>query len=202
LHRSRTTNDRRLSPLRAAGIACIAILVASAVAALSGCGASDPKSSVTSPAQFKSLRHARGALGRLYARPATLLPGGPSAFKRELTALRGHGVVVNKWASWCGPCRFEFPFFQRQAAKRGARVAFLGVDAEDGWDAGRRFLKKFPVPYPSFFDAHSDIAAVFRGDRVFPTTAYYDSKGALVYTKQGGYASESVLARDIARYAR
>ena len=111
-------------------------------------------------------------------------------------------MVVNKWASWCGPCRFEFPFFQKQVAKHGRQVAFLAVDGEDARDSAHRFLRKFPVPYPSFFDPHSKIAAVFRGDRVFPTTAYYDSKGALVYTKQGGYASEAVLEKDIARWAR
>jgi cytochrome c biogenesis protein CcmG/thiol:disulfide interchange protein DsbE len=172
-----------------------------AIAALAGCGAAEPKSTVTA-SDFRVLRDAPEPLGHLYSQPGRLLEGGSAAFKRQIAELDGHPVVVNKWASWCGPCRFEFPFFQRQALKRGRRVAFLGVDGEDARDSANRFLKKFPVPYPSFLDPHSDVARVFRGDRVFPTTAYYDSGGELVYTKQGGYASEAVLARDIAKYAR
>lgn len=39
------------------------------------------------------------------------------AFKARLEALRGHPVVVNQWASWCGPCRYEFPFFQKLAGR-------------------------------------------------------------------------------------
>jgi cytochrome c biogenesis protein CcmG/thiol:disulfide interchange protein DsbE len=172
-----------------------------AIAALAGCGSSDPKSAV-SVSDFKPLRTAPEPLGHLYSQPGRLLDGGGSAFRSQIADLEGHPVVVNKWASWCGPCRFEFPFFQSQVLKRGRRIAFLGVDGEDARDSAKRFLRKLPVPYPSFFDPHSEVAAVFRGDRVFPTTAYYDSAGKLVYTKQGGYASETVLARDIAKYAR
>jgi cytochrome c biogenesis protein CcmG/thiol:disulfide interchange protein DsbE len=175
-------------------------VAAAGLAALSACGAEEPKSAA-SAADFKALAREPGPLGRLYSRSNQLLEGGPEAFKRQIAELRGHPVVVNKWASWCGPCRFEFPFFQKLTLKRGRRVAFMGVNAEDARGAARRFLEKLPVPYPSFFDPHSKIAAVFRGDRAFPTTAYYDSKGELVYTKQGGYSSQRSLEQDVARYA-
>lgn len=200
LLRRSTTNLRRLHPRGGAAAAGAWIAVATALAA-PGCGSHQPPSAART-ADFKALARTPGVLGRLYSRPEQLLEGGPKAFRLQVTRLEGHPVVVNKWASWCGPCRYEFPFFQKQVAKRGRRIAFLAVDGEDARDSAHRFLRKFPVPYPSFFDPHSKIAAVFRGDRVFPTTAYYDSKGALVYTKQGGYASEAVLEKDIARWAR
>jgi len=177
------------------------IALATALASLAGCGSDQPPSAARA-VDFEALARTPGPLGLLYRRPGQLLDGGPAAFRRQLTQLKGRPVVVNKWASWCGPCRYEFPFFQKQAAKRGRGVAFFGVDGEDTRGAARKFLRRFPVPYPSFFDPHSKIAAVFRGDRVFPTTAYYDSKGTLVYTKQGGYASEALLEKDIARWAR
>jgi cytochrome c biogenesis protein CcmG/thiol:disulfide interchange protein DsbE len=183
-------------------LTCGTVAIATIVASLAACGSAQPKSAA-SPADFKAaLAGAPPALAGLYASPSRLLDGGPSAFKRQISALEGHPVVVNKWASWCGPCRFEFPFFQKQVTKRGRQIAFLGVDGEDSKDGARGFLVKFPIPYPSFFDPHSDIAQVFHGDRAFPTTVFYDRKGTVEYVKQGGYASEAALARDIARYAR
>ena len=185
-------------------IRCTSGLLAAAtiVAVLAGCGSTQPKSAATA-ADFKhALAGAPPALAALYGAPGRVLDGGPSAFKRQIAKLRGHPVVVNKWASWCGPCRFEFPFFQKQVTKRGKSVAFLAVDGEDSKDGAHSFLTKYPVPYPSFFDPHSDIARLFHGDRAFPTTAFYDRGGGIVYVKQGGYASEDSLARDISRYAR
>jgi thiol-disulfide isomerase/thioredoxin len=178
------------------------LAIATIVAGVTACGSSQPRSAATA-ADFKTaLAGAPGALAGLYGSPGRLLDGGPAAFKRQIADLKGHPVVVNKWASWCGPCRFEFPFFQKQVTKRGKQVAFVGVDGEDSKDGAHGFLAKYPIPYPSFFDPHSDIAAVFHGDRAFPTTVFYDRRGGIEYVKQGGYASEDALARDIARYAR
>ena len=71
----------------------------------------------------------------LPARP--LLDGGRPAFEAFLAKQRGRPVVVNKWASWCGPCRTEFPLFRDQAKRaRASRSSFLGVDSDD--DDGQR----------------------------------------------------------------
>ncbi len=148
---------------------------------------------------------ARGAppeLARLYAQGGELLGGGPRAFRARLAELRGRPVVVNKWASWCGPCRTELPYFRRQALERGRRVAFLGANTNDTTDAARRFLAEVPVPFPSYEDQNGDIARSFNGAIAFPTTAFYDSRGRLATVKQGVYASERELVADIERYAR
>ena len=138
--------------------------------------------------------------GQLVRSSNQILGGGERAFKRQLDALRGHPIVVNKWASWCGPCRFEFKFFRNIANKLGRTIAFLGVDSRDSISEAKDFLQKFPVPYPSFYDRKGEIARAFRGDRAFPTTAFYNREGKLVFTKQGGYASEDALAKDITQY--
>ena len=169
--------------------------------AVAGCGSDEP-TSAASPADYRrALADAPPPLARLYARPNQLLDGGPAAFERTLRGLRGYPVVVNKWASWCGPCRSEFPFFQSQVKKRGTRIAFLGLDSEDAREEAQDFLKDFPVPYPSFYDARNDIAEELGADRAFPTTHFYDRRGELVYSKPGGYASEAALADDIREYA-
>jgi cytochrome c biogenesis protein CcmG, thiol:disulfide interchange protein DsbE len=149
--------------------------------------------------------HSAGALEaqltKLHRESNRLLDGGPNAFKTRLAALRGAPVVVNQWASWCGPCRYEFPFFQRLAKRYGDQVAFLGVDSQDNRSAAQAFLKKFPVPYPHFYDKQGSVARVFRGGRSWPTTAFYASSGELAFTHVGSYATQAKLDEDIRRYA-
>lgn len=171
-------------------------------ALLAGCGnepqsAAPPRRDATA-----ALRGSPAPLAALHAQANRLLEGGRDAFEARLAKLEGRPVVVNKWASWCGPCRAEFPYFQRLAVQRGKEVAFLGVNANDNDDDARRFLDRFPVTYPSYKDPNLEVSAVFKGVPAFPTTAFYDSKGELAYVKQGGYPTERKLAEDIARYAR
>ena len=111
-------------------------------------------------------------------------------------------MVVNKWGSWCGPCRAEFPVFQRLSVRHGKRVAFLGVDGEDNAASARRFLREYPVSYPSYVDDHLAIARQLRAVQAFPSTVFYDRRGQIAYVKQGSYADERALAQDIRRYAR
>ena len=173
-------------------------VVATAIA-LAGCGGDEPESRAFTAADLKG---APAPIASLHRQANQLLDGGPKAFKERLESLRGHPVVVNKWASWCPPCRSEFPFFQAQAVKHAKRVAFIGVDSNDNDEDARGFLEEYPVPYPSYKDPTLEVAQVFKGQLAFPTTAFYDSKGELAYVKQGGYSDEQDLVEDIKRYAR
>ena len=133
---------------------------------------------------------------------ANFVPGGRDRFEKVLERERGMPIVVNKWASWCGPCRLEFPFFRDQAKKRKGDVVFIGVNSNDNRGDAEEFLKEEPVPYKHFEDPMLEIAAAFNAVQAFPSTAFYDSKGELAFVHQGGYASEDALAEDIDRYAR
>jgi len=133
---------------------------------------------------------------------ASFLPGGRDAFEKRIEKERGKPVVVNKWASWCGPCRLEFPYFRDQAKKRKGQVVFLGVNSNDNRGDAEDFLKEEPVPYKHFEDPKLEIAAAFNAVQAFPSTAFYDSKGKLAFVHQGGYANEKDLSEDIGRYAR
>jgi thiol-disulfide isomerase/thioredoxin len=166
---------------------------------LAGCGADDPESTPADDARFEG---APAPIASLHDQANKLLEGGADAFKARLGALEGHPVVVNKWASWCAPCRQEFPYFQRLSGRLAKKVAFVGVNSNDNEGDAREFLDEYPVPYPSYKDPSLEVAEVFKGQIAFPTTAFYDSKGELAYVKQGGYASEDDLAADIERYAR
>jgi cytochrome c biogenesis protein CcmG/thiol:disulfide interchange protein DsbE len=135
------------------------------------------------------------------AGPSPYLPGGVAAFEAYV-AKQDMPVVVNKWASWCGPCRFEFPFLESQATKRKGEVAFVGVNSDDNRADAREFLDEHPVPYKHFEDPRQEIAASFNGVQGFPVTAFYRANGEREYVHIGGYASEAALAEDIERYAR
>jgi cytochrome c biogenesis protein CcmG, thiol:disulfide interchange protein DsbE len=133
---------------------------------------------------------------------ANFVPGGVDRFEKTLERERGKPIVVNKWASWCGPCRLEFPYFRDQAKKRKGDVVFIGVNSNDNRGDAEEFLKEEPVPYKHFEDPKLEIAAVFNAVQAFPSTAFYDSKGELAFVHQGGYQNEADLAEDIDRYAR
>ena len=135
------------------------VVCAVALAALAaGCG--DGRAAAARPPRPTSERALAEAPAPWRGSTSGAMPRGRrhQSVSRQLAALRGYPVVVNKWASWCGPCRFEFPFFQRQVTKRGKQVAFLAVNSEDARDPAQKFLEEIPVPYPSFFDPDSDIA--------------------------------------------
>jgi cytochrome c biogenesis protein CcmG, thiol:disulfide interchange protein DsbE len=133
---------------------------------------------------------------------ASFIPGDRDAFEKRIEQGRGTPIVVNKWASWCGPCRLEFPFFRAQAKKRKGEVLFIGVNSNDNRGDAEEFLKEEPVPYKHFEDPKLEIAAAFNAVQAFPSTAFYDSKGKLAFVHQGGYSNEDDLAEDIDRYAR
>jgi cytochrome c biogenesis protein CcmG/thiol:disulfide interchange protein DsbE len=111
-------------------------------------------------------------------------------------------VVVNTLASWCGPCRFEFPWFQSLAQQRGGQIAFLGVNANDSGGSAKQFLSELPLPYPSYSDPYLKIAQELGGPpQAFPTTAFFDRSGKRVFSHPGVYPNEQALIADVNRYA-
>lgn len=179
-------------------MAAAAIVIALGFAA---CGSSDSTS--PAPDYSAAIKAAPAPLAKLYANGDELIGGGEQAYERTLAGVAGHPVVVNNWASWCMPCRAEFPYFQNQAAAHLDEVAFLGVDSEDTSDAAATFLADNPLPYPSVeapgkgdFGEWVDTSLVG-----YPNTLFYDRDGELVYTHQGPYTSEDDLAADIEKYA-
>ncbi|UJA21511.1 TlpA family protein disulfide reductase [Thermoleophilia bacterium SCSIO 60948] len=184
----------------------VAILGAAAVTLLSTGASSQRESPEALSRAFnyeRALNDAPPPLARLYSAGNTLIPGGPGGLEEQLSSLRGHPVVVNEWASWCGPCRLEFPVFQRASARHGERIAFLGVLSGDSEEAAETFLREVPVPYPSVTDPQQDIATeLWRSRPALPKTAFYDRTGTLINVRIGPYESVAQLEADIDRYLR
>jgi cytochrome c biogenesis protein CcmG, thiol:disulfide interchange protein DsbE len=181
----------KLALALAAGLATVALVV--------GCGSSSGGGSATHPDYETALAGAPAPLAKLYGEANKLLPGAKGAFEERVAAL-GYPVVANVWASWCGPCRYEFPMFQQAAAKYGKKVAFIGIDSEDSESEAENWLKNNPVPYPSYYDPDFEVARSYKAAGP-PDTAFYNAKGELLYVKLGQYAHDSDLEADIRKYA-
>lgn len=179
------------------GLAILCLLAGLAA----GCGSAADGGDGTHPDYAKALAGSPPALAALHEQANELLPGGAAAYEKRLAALKGYPVVVNFWASWCGPCRFEFPTLQKLSARYGKRVAFLGVNSQDDPDAAATFLREEPVPYPSYIDPGKGLIEALGGIGGLPDTAFYDRSGKLVELKQGPYTEDSELEADVRRYA-
>jgi cytochrome c biogenesis protein CcmG/thiol:disulfide interchange protein DsbE len=138
------------------------------------------------------------ALGALFSRGGASAPGeeqrpapaislpdvhDPSG-RVELESLRGKPVVVNFWASWCVPCRKELPDFEAAHQRFGDRVAFLGVNHQDGRTPARDLLRQTGVTYPSGSDPDGKVAADY-GLRGMPSTVFISSRGQIVASRTG-----------------
>jgi cytochrome c biogenesis protein CcmG, thiol:disulfide interchange protein DsbE len=177
------------------------LLLALTALAAAGCGSSEDGDGTSPPPDYaRLLAGAPAPLAALHEQENELLPGGVDAYEKRIADLRGYPIVANVWASWCAPCRVEFPVLQQLAAHYGKRIAFLGVDTEDDADAAQTFLEGNPVPYPSYSDPDSEIRDSIDG-RGLPNTAFYDSEGNLCFRKIGQYADSEALEADVRRFA-
>jgi thiol-disulfide isomerase/thioredoxin len=179
---------------------CALAVAAAIIAGILQTGGKQASQALSLAEVSKPVAGAPPELAALRSRVNELRAGGAKAFDAQLRALRGHPVVVNMWASWCGPCQFELPFLQREAVRRAARVAFLGINVNDDRAAARQMAARYPMPYPSFEDPRSNLSARFHSLGL-PATAFYDARGRLVIVHQGVFPSRAALAAAIDRYA-
>lgn len=130
----------------------------------------------------------------------SLLPSDPAAlptfdlarYEALLAELEGRPVLVNVWASWCGPCRREAPHLAAAHAEYGDRVQFLGIDILDSRESARAFMREVGWTYPSVFDPRGEIRDGL-GLLGQPVTLFYDRTGSLIETWVGPIDRESLL---------
>ncbi|MFA5831838.1 MAG: TlpA disulfide reductase family protein [Bacteroidota bacterium] len=112
---------------------------------------------------------------------------------------KGKAVLVNFWATWCGPCVRETPDLvelSKEYASQG--IAFIGISADRGDDAMdlvSEFVKKYQVTYPIVID-NGNLEEAFGGLRGYPTTFYIDRSGKIV-KKMIGMQSKEKFAQEL-----
>lgn len=131
---------------------------------------------------------------------ATSLPAmTPDGFTAMLGELRGTPVLVNVWASWCGPCNEEAPLLAAAHERYGDRVQFIGVDILDARVSARGFIETHGWTWPNVYDAEGDIRDAL-GLIGQPVTLFYDADGTLIATWTGAIG-EDLLEENLRRIA-
>ena len=135
--------------------------------------------------------------GRPHAPTAAVRVLGEDDRELSLADLRGEVVVLNFWASWCGPCRTEQPDLNEahaQLADEG--VTFLGVNIQDTEPNALAHVREFDIPYPSLSDPSSRYASEFKGvgPRSIPSTILIDAEGRVAARLFGTTTTEEVVA--------
>lgn len=114
----------------------------------------------------------------------------------RLSDYRGKPVVVNFWASWCGPCRMEMPEFQEKHLELGGEVQFLMINMTGGRETvetARDFIAGQGYTFPVLYDTEGD-AAVTYGAYALPTTYFIDAAGYAIAQARGAINSETLQA--------
>ncbi len=119
----------------------------------------------------------------------------------RLVELRGQPVVLNFWATWCGPCVVEHPVLQTAARRYGEQVRFLGVIYHDQPSAIRDFLKRRAAWGPSLIDAGSEVAIRY-GVYGAPETFFIDAEGIVAAKVTGALGPRELFGQVEALLAR
>lgn len=117
--------------------------------------------------------------------PSTSLPRLEGAGDGSIAQYKGRWVLVNFWASWCGPCKEEAPAleeFQRQHGGSGFTV--LGIDTRDLSDDGQAFVQRYGLSYPQLRDGDGGAAHGF-GTTGVPENFLVDPKGIVRWETPG-----------------
>ena len=119
----------------------------------------------------------------------------------DLASLRGRPVIVNFWASWCVPCREEFPLFAEKLKELGPRddLAIVGVLYKDEPELAQRFLDEFGAEWPSVADEDEALASAYRV--VAPPQTYFIDSDGVLQGIQIGEVRESDFDTQYARIA-
>jgi peroxiredoxin len=117
----------------------------------------------------------------------------------QLSALKGQVVMINFWATWCGPCRQEMPLLEQIHAKfEPLGFTLLGVNVEPDSATATAWLKGMPVTFPILFDTKNAVAERF-GVMGMPSSVFVDREGRVRYVHRGYKPGDEAQYADMIR---
>jgi peroxiredoxin len=117
----------------------------------------------------------------------------------RLSDLKGQVVMINFWATWCGPCRQEMPLLEQlQARYEPLGFTLLGVNVEPDPAAASAWLKGVPVTFPILFDTRNAVAESF-GVQGMPSSVFVDREGRVRYVHRGYKSGDEAQYADLIR---
>ena len=138
------------------------------------------------------------ATGARAAAPDFTLPARDGGQLR-LSELKGQVVMINFWATWCGPCRQEMPLLQQiQAKYEPLGFTLLGINVEPDSAEAQAWLTKVPVSFPILFDRQNTVAESF-GVVGMPSTVFIDRSGNVRYVHRGYKPGDEARYADMVR---
>jgi len=138
------------------------------------------------------------ATGARAAAPDFTLPARDGGQLR-LSELKGQVVMINFWATWCGPCRQEMPLLQQiQAKYEPLGFTLLGINVEPDSAEAQAWLTKVPVSFPILFDRQNQVAASF-GVEGMPSSVFIDRAGNVRYVHRGYKPGDEARYADMVR---
>ncbi len=103
----------------------------------------------------------------------------------SLDELSGRPIVVNFWASWCGPCRIEFPHLQEAADQYGDDVVFLAVNQQEDVETVVDYFRELGLSMPVVLDTDAGVAQQYAVGRTLPTTFFINPDGDVAAIHRG-----------------
>ena len=117
----------------------------------------------------------------------------------KLSEMAGNVVLINFWASWCGPCREEMPLLNQLHKKyEPLGFAVYGVNVEENIDQAKAFLRDFPVDFPVLLDNTNKVSKQYEVIAM-PTTVMVDRDGRLRYLHQGYQSGDEAIYRKVVK---
>ena len=195
-----------------------AVVVTLLLAATAGCGdqsvpttpPSAPAAEATPPSEYEpvaapgvdscaELPYRGSGTGDANRLPEWSLPclvSGPSV---DLARLGGKPVLINLWATWCGPCREEMPILQNAHMRHRDKIAFLGVDTKDNPQQAAAFLQEVGATYPQVVDLEGRLLVEHLRVPGLPVTVVLDPEGEVIKKHVGAFSEESLdsLIREV-----
>ena len=119
---------------------------------------------------------------------------------RDLRRLAGRPMLINVWASWCGPCKVELPLLAQAHREWGDEVAFLGIDAQDASAEAWKSLTAAGIDYPQLEDPTGRTRAAFGWTSGLPLTVFVDAQGRMVGTERKAFRTYSEVTAALRRH--